>query len=768
MSLPLGKPLAASLCLICSRAPFDDAFSEQMRVCYEIGTAAEVKSRASRCALCSACDAHIESIMSSLTDGDGGKRRYQGWLDIPETIIVRLCSRQTLYWGILDPEDGSDDADWLPARLPFEVYIGPITLVELFKPSQYEDREPWCEKPPHMILQQREVAWGGHLEIPIGTDKALYLNDGHLETMMKAAEMCRRKHTLCGGGDDTEEVKKKDGTAEGLVFRLIDVDDRIVRLADQSEDYVCISYMWGDSHRLSRLSVFDDGDAKGGGGSFDPSMPRSLPDKLPQTLEDVLWVVRSLGLRNVWIDAYCIDQGNQAEAELAFANMDSVYERAALTICPFWVDSDAGLHGVSRPFTDHHARPVGDQYISWHYKDEHPLDAEIAGTPWHGRGWIYQESLLSRQRLCFLPSSVYLTCCEQELSSHYRVRPAPPGTISPSRRSNMTDTSIKGFLSSRAWDMETYGAVVAGYSPRKLSFQTDALNALRGILSVLTRRTGMEFAYALPRGDLLNGVLWTRILALHSREENPWFNKGRVGFFRRPGFPTWSWLGYRTGARYELQLRLTETDDKSNNTAAPARGCLHWADLNDNKTDVEVLKLAEISVDGPGQTPSTPLTIVSEAVANATLMRWPAKNRPNMPELQWRLDVPVDMYCKLTRDSNHASLLIDDGLFDSLRPEGGSESDSNSNNMGLKLRARLILLAHVRCLTEAKKVSPVSKFSQDTRPRPSTMYEVGDVVLAMVVSPLQGDNCFERVGILAVPYEYWVQGGPTPCEDHIY
>lgn len=43
--------------------------------------------------------------------------------------------------------------------------------------------------------------------------------------------------------------------------------------------------------------------------------------------------------------------------------MGTVYESAFLTLCPFWADSEHGLHGVSLAFEAPTTYLIGDKYV---------------------------------------------------------------------------------------------------------------------------------------------------------------------------------------------------------------------------------------------------------------------------------------------------------------------------------------------------------------------------------------------------------------------
>jgi len=89
------------------------------------------------------------------------------------------------------------------------------------------------------------------------------------------------------------------------------------------------------------------------------------------------------------------------------------------------------------------------------------------------------------------------------------------------------------------WDREMYRwreywELVSAYCSRDFSCQSDALDAVRGILTRLTT-TGLfpgGFLWGLPREELFDALMWLQ-------EEDAAL---------RPGFPSWSWLGWQRSA----------------------------------------------------------------------------------------------------------------------------------------------------------------------------------------------------------------------------
>lgn len=75
----------------------------------------------------------------------------------------------------------------------------------------------------------------------------------------------------------------------------------------------------------------------------------SLPEHLPQTIEDSITVVKALGVQYLWVDRYCIKQVHAADKQFQISQMAKIYGRAYATICALGPHGNYGLHGVSIP-----------------------------------------------------------------------------------------------------------------------------------------------------------------------------------------------------------------------------------------------------------------------------------------------------------------------------------------------------------------------------------------------------------------------------------
>ncbi|KAK0672280.1 hypothetical protein QBC41DRAFT_381991, partial [Cercophora samala] len=138
-----------------------------------------------------------------------------------------------------------------------------------------------------------------------------------------------------------------------------------------------------------------------------------------------------------------------------------------------------------------------------------PAHKSVLDTTWATRGWTYQEGALSKRRLVFTKHQVVFEC--QETQSLEAL--CPPGRKLPCL---------------------LMGEHVREYMTRNSTFSKDVLDAFRGVLKHYRKIEGkppMLSLYGAP-------------VELNKRFQH------RV--VRRPGFPSWTWLGWKAEKRTHL------------------------------------------------------------------------------------------------------------------------------------------------------------------------------------------------------------------------
>lgn len=111
---------------------------------------------------------------------------------------------------------------------------------------------------------------------------------------------------------------------------------------------------------------------------------QKLEDDAPQIIKDTMLCTQALGLQYLWVDRYCIDQGDPWTKHRLIQRMDQIYRNASITIINGAGEGpDCGLPGVS-------ARPRRKQEFSEVHGVKYftlPCPKPDLGQPsWNNRG----------------------------------------------------------------------------------------------------------------------------------------------------------------------------------------------------------------------------------------------------------------------------------------------------------------------------------------------------------------------------------------------
>ena len=171
--------------------------------------------------------------------------------------------------------------------------------------------------------------------------------------------------------------------------------------------------------------------------------------------------------------------------------MDSIYENSELTIiAAAGVDQNHGLPGAGKPpRLQQLTASIGNfTFIS----TLRPPSSCIRTSKWSTRGWTFQEAILSRRCLVFTEHQVYFECngmnCQESVwlsldkahktdKSQFKTF-MPGGVFCEKKPSWIQDCSLcelKVF--------KTFMDILEEYTRRQLRYESDALNAIAGIMA---------------------------------------------------------------------------------------------------------------------------------------------------------------------------------------------------------------------------------------------------------------------------------------------
>ncbi|KAK0740066.1 heterokaryon incompatibility protein-domain-containing protein [Schizothecium vesticola] len=152
----------------------------------------------------------------------------------------------------------------------------------------------------------------------------------------KSVARCEESHSgLCRGSGKG---------VSGRPARVVDVHNNCVVNLSPHDDYVTLSYVWGQG-------VMTEGVATATNTSIsslqEPGSLSSSRHVLPKTIRDAMVVCRKIGFRYLWVDSLCIIQDDPEDLREQIALMCDIYSGSYLTIIAADGDhADVGLPGV--------------------------------------------------------------------------------------------------------------------------------------------------------------------------------------------------------------------------------------------------------------------------------------------------------------------------------------------------------------------------------------------------------------------------------------
>ena len=201
--------------------------------------------------------------------------------------------------------------------------------------------------------------------------------------------------------------------------------------------------------------------------------------------------------------------------------MGAIYSSASLTLVAASGDDPTyGLPGISRPPT-HYGQFGGTR--------DNPITC-VHTSKWASRAWTFQESYLSQRRLLFTDAGLIFLCnTDMEMQGDVEWF-----------NLERTRVALKDFAYQNSdYSVDGMFSILQQFARRDLSFESDALNAIIGVLNLfLARPDPIYHLCGVPMWYQETGRSALPILALN------WETSDELNA-RRPGFPSWSPLGWK-------------------------------------------------------------------------------------------------------------------------------------------------------------------------------------------------------------------------------
>lgn len=240
---------------------------------------------------------------------------------------------------------------------------------------------------------------------------------------------------------------------------------------------------------------------------------------LPETLEDSIVFTKKLGMRCMWSDSLCIDQGNHNEKKDQMQRMRDIYHGAYVTTIAISGDSAcSGLLKVSRSKV---YQQLSCRIDCKTLVGLMPTLSQQVWLTWWGQGaWTFQESRLSLRCLLISDHQLYFECKEFQCTRSLEIEQfwvhdlsVPSNTTTKSFASWMMAQGGSGCfrhsVDMHEHRLNNYGCGLNFYSARKMRCAEDCVKAFTGMLQTFDKVYPQGFIEGLPVEDLTWGLLWS-------------------------------------------------------------------------------------------------------------------------------------------------------------------------------------------------------------------------------------------------------------------
>ncbi|KAI0203400.1 heterokaryon incompatibility protein-domain-containing protein [Astrocystis sublimbata] len=335
---------------------------------------------------------------------------------------------------------------------------------------------------------------------------------------------CVANHSHPGCGNELEMLLPKG-------VRMLEIEDHRqakVRLIENlpKAKFAALSHRWGPKTETASLKQANLNE-------FQKQVPRS---SLYELLRDAIQVAGEIGLRYIWIDCLCIIQDNLKDWNYQSGQMASIYAGAFITISGTgFIDDDKGLFRDSPiaaniiiaenvPCPLYLGPRLQHPYIGTYGPGPHRMELTPEDYPLAGRGWVYQERVLSKRILHFTSQEVIWECLGKPQCEcgwlDYR------------------DLCHQSDILDLPWI-----EIVTQYSRMHLTEKTDRLPAIAGIAKSYADLHSRTYLAGLWEETLAGDLLWLAGDQLRlSQMPGPTYTPESLGPRDRPLVaPTWSW-----------------------------------------------------------------------------------------------------------------------------------------------------------------------------------------------------------------------------------
>jgi len=370
-------------------------------------------------------------------------------------------------------------------------------------------------------------AWPEHQEPYLGRIRPLIAD---CRLFKKWKECCLTIHNgKCGTWFNGEKPPK---------IRLVDVEQQCIVEFAQDVKWIALSYVWGEARKLilekHSLSEFQ--------------RPGFLSrERVPRTIYDAMMLAAALDEPYLWVDSLCIVQDDPIDKSEYVPRMDAIFGHSILTIIDAaGSDAQSGLPGMRQESRTQQQAPFTVKGVTL-IQTLDPININSSGcvteSKWNSRGWTFQEGILSPRTLIFTAEQVYWQCNEASwCEDGFWECPNSPTMY----RHCLNDEFRNIWNPNKEIAEKTYRQLVEAYSQRTLTYESDGLDAFKGILGAFERVFGLEFHWGLPTMYLGAALTWPahdEAIEVRRRTALYEFMDSQGEIVECP-LPSWSWVGW--------------------------------------------------------------------------------------------------------------------------------------------------------------------------------------------------------------------------------
>lgn len=267
-------------------------------------------------------------------------------------------------------------------------------------------------------------------------------------------------------------------------------------------------------------------------------------------MQDTVYVLRRLHVEYLWVDSLCIIQGDDGDWEHEASSMALIYKNATFTISATKsqgsydslfsdpTNTATGAHLGTLPLAGDTAIRLEEWLVhpfkvSWLSSDFPRQDDEtLRSEGLLGRGWVYQEVLLSPRILFFLDREIMWRCQKYKACqcARYDADRTAWCDLNVVAEEESTGTHYFSLREHRHISTKSWARIIEDYAAKELTYPKDRLPALAGIAEEFGKEKQWTYICGLWQENI-SDIMWCR-------------DRGQI-LRARPdileSLPTWSW-----------------------------------------------------------------------------------------------------------------------------------------------------------------------------------------------------------------------------------